>query len=213
MHGAGNDFVVLDATRGPLGLSPAHYRFLGDRHLGVGADQILTVGPSPAAGIDFEYSIHNADGNQVEQCGNGARCFARFVREQGLSDKTRLRVKTMKGVIEPELHLDGRVTVDMGPPSFDLAAIGFDTQGLAAHAMGDWQYWPLSLNAADSVRLGARYRRHSGSKANIANRPWRVLLSLVCQNQWLPNQKKAGPCPPSRDRLSAVQAQSRPSWF
>ena len=142
MHGAGNDFVVLDATRGPLGLSPAHYRFLGDRHRGVGADQILTVGPSPAAGIDFEYSIHNADGNQVEQCGNGARCFARFVHEQSLSDKTRLRVKTMKGVIEPELHADGRVTVDMGPPSFDQQAMGFEAQGLHAQALGDWQNWP-----------------------------------------------------------------------
>jgi len=151
MHGAGNDFVVLDATRGPLGLSPAHYRFLGDRHLGVGADQILTVGPSPQAGIDFEYSIHNADGNQVEQCGNGARCFARFVRDQGLSNKTRLRVKTMMGVIDP----DGRVTVDMGPPSFDLQAIGFDTQGLQSHALGDWQYWRLSVNDSDSVRIGA----------------------------------------------------------
>ena len=155
MHGAGNDFVVLDASRGPLGLSPAHYRFLGDRHLGVGADQILTVGPSPAAGIDFEYTIHNADGNQVEQCGNGARCFARFVREQGLSDKTRLRVKTMKGVIEPELQADGRVTVDMGPPSFDLQAMGFNAQGLEAQALGDWQYWPLSLGDTVSVRIGA----------------------------------------------------------
>ena len=155
MHGAGNDFVVLDATRGPLGLSPAHYRFLGDRHLGVGADQILTVGPSPAAGIDFEYTIHNADGNQVEQCGNGARCFARFVREQGLSDKTRLRVKTMRGVIEPELQADGRVTVDMGPPSFDLQAMGFNAQGLEAQALGDWQYWPLSLRDSVSVRIGA----------------------------------------------------------
>ena len=155
MHGAGNDFVVLDASRGPLGLSPAHYRFLGDRHLGVCADQILTVGPSPAAGIDFEYTIHNADGNQVEQCGNGARCFARFVREQGLSDKTRLRVKTMKGVIEPELQADGRVTVDMGPPSFDLQAMGFNAQGLEAQALGDWQYWPVSLGDKVSVRIGA----------------------------------------------------------
>ena len=155
MHGAGNDFVVLDATRGPLGLSPAHYRFLGDRHLGVGADQILTVGPSPAAGIDFEYTIHNADGNQVEQCGNGARCFARFVREQGLSDKKRLRVKTMKGVIEPELHADGRVTVDMGPPSFDLQAIGFEAQGLQAQPWGQWQHWPLSLSDTISIHIGA----------------------------------------------------------
>ena len=140
MHGAGNDFVVLDATRGPLGLTPAHYRFLGDRHLGVGADQILTVGPAPAPGIDFEYSIHNADGNQVEQCGNGARCFARFVHEQGLSSKTRLRVQTLKGVIEPQLQADGRVTVDMGAPRFDLQDIGFDTQGLSPAPCGPWAH-------------------------------------------------------------------------
>ena len=155
MHGAGNDFVVLDASRGPLGLSPAHYRFLGDRHLGVGADQILTVGPSPAAGIDFEYTIHNAAGNQVEQSGNGARGFARFVPGQGLREKTRLAATTMQGVIEPELHADGRVTVDMGPPSFDLQAMGFNAQGLEAQALGDWQYWPLSLSDTVSVRIGA----------------------------------------------------------
>jgi len=104
MQGAGNDFVVLDETRGRLGLTAAHYRFLGDRHFGVGADQILTVRPSPAEGIDFEYVIHNADGNEVEQCGNGSRCFARFVRDQGLTDKDRIRVQTMKGVIEPLAH-------------------------------------------------------------------------------------------------------------
>ena len=84
MQGAGNDFVVLDETQGRLGLSAAHYRFLADRHFGVGADQILTVRPSPAEGIDFEYVIHNADGGEVEQYGNGARCFARFVHDKGL---------------------------------------------------------------------------------------------------------------------------------
>ena len=87
MQGAGNDFVVLDETRGRLGLSEAHYRFLADRHFGVGADQILTVRPSPGNGIDFEYIIHNADGAEVEQCGNGARCFARFVHDRGLTPK------------------------------------------------------------------------------------------------------------------------------
>ena len=143
MQGAGNDFVVLDETRGRLGLSAAHYRFLGDRHFGVGADQILTVRPSPGAGLDFEYVIHNADGNEVEQCGNGARCFARFVRDQGLSSKDRLRVKTMKGVIEPLLTPDGRVTVDMGAPVFDLASIPFDAEGLTPQAMGLWLNWPL----------------------------------------------------------------------
>ena len=101
MQGAGNDFVVLDETRGRLGLTAAQYRFLGDRHFGVGADQILSVRASPAEGIDFEYAIHNADGGEVEQCGNGARCFARFVRDKGLTTKDTIRVKTMKGVIAP----------------------------------------------------------------------------------------------------------------
>ena len=136
MHGAGNDFVVLDATRGPLGLSPAHYRFLGDRHRGVGADQILTVGPSPAAGIDFEYSIHNADGNQVEQCGNGARCFARFVRDHGLTDKDEIRVTTLSGLITPRFESDGQVTVDMGAPIFEPARIPFSADVAAiVHAL------------------------------------------------------------------------------
>lgn len=121
MQGAGNDFVVLDETRSSLGLTAAHYRFLGDRHFGVGADQILTVRPSPAAGIDFEYIIHNADGAEVEQCGNGARCFARFVREHNLSNKDILRVQTKKGVIEPRFAPDGRITVNMGIPRFDIA--------------------------------------------------------------------------------------------
>lgn len=145
MQGAGNDFVVLDETRGLLGLTAAHYRFLGDRHFGVGADQILSVRPSPAEGLDFEYVIHNADGNEVEQCGNGARCFARFVRDQGLTTKDTLRVKTMKGVIEPRLTADGRVTVDMGAPIFALGAIPFDPLGLALQSQGLWGNWPLAL--------------------------------------------------------------------
>jgi diaminopimelate epimerase len=145
MQGAGNDFVVLDETRGRLGLSAAHYRFLGDRHFGVGADQILTVRPSPAEGIDFEYVIHNADGNEVEQCGNGARCFARFVADRGLTSKDVIRVKTMKGVIEPRLTADGRVTVDMGAPVFDPVQIPFDASGLQLQPMGSWGNWPVAL--------------------------------------------------------------------
>jgi diaminopimelate epimerase len=111
MQGAGNDFVVLDETRGRLNLSPGQYRFLADRHFGVGADQILSVRPSPGAGIDFEYVIHNADGGEVEQCGNGARCFVRFVREQGLTTKDAVRVKTLGGVIELRMQPDGRLTL------------------------------------------------------------------------------------------------------
>ncbi len=145
MQGAGNDFVVLDETRERLGLSRVQYRFLADRHFGVGADQILTVRPSPAPDIDFEYIIHNADGAEVEQCGNGARCFARFVHDQGLSTKDTLRVQTLGGVIEPRLMPDGRVSVNMGTPVFKLADIPFDATHLAPQAAGSWQTWPLIL--------------------------------------------------------------------
>ena len=152
MQGAGNDFVVLDETRGRLGLTAAHYRYLGDRHFGVGADQILTVRPSPAAGIDFEYVIHNADGAEVEQCGNGARCFARFVRDRGLTDKDVIRVQTMKGVIEPRLRPDGRVTVDMGAPVFALQDIPFAPGNAQSVTQGSWSNWPLTLvNSAQAA--------------------------------------------------------------
>ena len=146
MQGAGNDFVMLDETRAPLGLTTAQYRFLADRHFGVGADQILSVRSSPGAGIDFEYVIHNADGGEVEQCGNGARCFLRFVREQGLTVKDAVKVKTLGGIIEPRLQPDGRVTVDMGAPVFELDRIPFDASGLTPLAAGPWQKWPLMLD-------------------------------------------------------------------
>ena len=152
MQGAGNDFVVLDETRGRLGLTAAHYRFLGDRHFGVGADQILTVRPAPAPELDFEYVIHNADGNEVEQCGNGARCFARFVRDKGLSTQDTLRVKTMKGVIELRITLDGRVTVDMGAPIFALAEIPFDSRGTSPLTQNLWMNWPVAqVNTASGA--------------------------------------------------------------
>ena len=146
MQGAGNDFVVLDETAGRLNLSARQYRFRADRHFGVGADQILTVRPAPTAELDFEYVIHNADGGEVEQCGNGARCFARFVHDKGLSTKDTLRVATRAGVIAPVLNPDGRVTVDMGPPVFDLPEIPFDASGLQPQASGSWQKWPLATD-------------------------------------------------------------------
>ncbi|HVE53636.1 MAG TPA: diaminopimelate epimerase [Ramlibacter sp.] len=145
MQGAGNDFVVLDETRRRLGLTAAQYRRLADRHFGVGADQVLSVRPSPAAGIDFEYVIHNADGGEVEQCGNGARCFARYVVDKGLAKGERIRVQTLSGVIEPRLGADGRVSVDMGPPGFEPALVPFDDAGLSPHADGDWHKWHLAL--------------------------------------------------------------------
>ena len=153
MHGAGNDFVVLDETKAPLGLTPAQYRFIADRHFGVGADQVLSVRPSPGAGIDFEYVIHNADGGEVEQCGNGARCFARFVRDKGLTGRDTIRVKTLSGVIEPRLNADGRVTVDMGTPIFDAAQVPFDAAGLSPQADGSWHKWHLALDTHASSAI------------------------------------------------------------
>ncbi len=152
MQGAGNDFIVLDETRGALKLSSAQYRFLAHRQFGVGADQILSVRPSPGPGVDFEYVIHNADGGEVEQCGNGARCFMRFVHDKGLTKRESARVRTLSGVIEPRLNADGRVTVDMGAPAFEPAALPFDAAGLSPHASGNWEKWHLALGtSADST--------------------------------------------------------------
>ena len=153
MQGAGNDFVVLDETRGRLNLSRSQYQFLADRHFGVGADQILSVRPSPAPGIDFEYVIHNADGGEVEQCGNGARCFARFVRDKGLTASDHVKVRTLSGVIEPRLNADGRVTVDMGAPVFEPAAIPFDAAGIDPQPSGNWETWQLALAPSASSAI------------------------------------------------------------
>ena len=125
MHGLGNDFVVLDGVRQPLALSPEQLRFLADRHFGVGCDQILLVEKATRADVDFRYRIFNSDGGEVEQCGNGARCFVRFVHDQGLTDQREIRVETMSGVISPRLEDDGNVTVNMGEPQFDPAKIPF----------------------------------------------------------------------------------------
>ena len=125
MHGAGNDFVVLDGVNQTLGLTPEHYRALADRHFGVGCDQILLVQPAARPDCDFRYRIFNADGGEVQQCGNGARCFARYVYDQGLTPKREIRVETASGIIAPKLEDDGRVTVDMGPPRFEPAESPF----------------------------------------------------------------------------------------
>ncbi|MDQ5905532.1 MAG: diaminopimelate epimerase [Pseudomonadota bacterium] len=125
MHGLGNDFVVLDGVRQSVELSPQQLRSLADRHFGVGCDQILLVEPATQPGVDFRYRIFNADGGEVEQCGNGARCFVRFVHDQGLTDKAEIRVETMSGVIGPRLEANGLVTVDMGVPVFEPERIPF----------------------------------------------------------------------------------------
>ena len=125
MQGLGNDFVVLDGVSQPLDLSAEQYRALGDRHFGVGCDQILLVERATQPGVDFRYRIFNNDGGEVEQCGNGARCFARFVYAKGLTEKREIRVETAKGIIGPKLEADGEVTVDMGAPFLLPAEIPF----------------------------------------------------------------------------------------
>jgi len=149
MQGAGNDFVVLDGVRQRVALAPAQWRALADRHFGVGADQMLLVEPADGPDVDFVYRIFNADGAEVEQCGNGARCFVRFVRDQGLTEKSVVRVRTMCGVIEPRMQADGRVTVDMGVPVLEPARVPFDATGLAGRPEGEDLLWPLTLPAGE----------------------------------------------------------------
>ena len=151
MQGAGNDFVVLDETQGLLGLTSAHYSFIADRHFGVGADQILSVRQSSSAAADFAYVIHNSDGGEVEQCGNGARCFVRFVREQGLTDKSTVKVQVHGGIITLRQLPDGSVEVDMGPPVFDLVLVPFDAAKAMSLTDPFGLLWRLALHAQDNV--------------------------------------------------------------
>jgi diaminopimelate epimerase len=149
MHGAGNDFVVIDATKQPFALSRAQLQRLADRHLGVGCDQILVVEPGGRDG-DFRYRIFNADGGEVEQCGNGARCFVKFVHGKGLSAKRELRVHTLGGTIVPRLEADGEVSVNMGPPTrpqWEKLSVDGGTVELAILSMGN----PHAVQVVDDV--------------------------------------------------------------
>ena len=149
MHGAGNDFIVIDAIHQLVTLTHEQCRFLADRRFGVGADQILVVeaasASEKAADVDFRYRIFNADGSEVEQCGNGARAFVKFVTEKGLTDKRRIRVMTMSGVIELQLEDDGHVTVNMGAPVLAPENVPFDARGLQGRPEGAATVWPLEL--------------------------------------------------------------------
>ena len=145
MQGAGNDFIVFDGVRQRVALDAAAVRRLADRRFGVGADQVLLVEAADAPGEDFRYRIFNADGGEVEQCGNGARCFVQFVHDSGLSTRRSLRVRTLGGLIEPRLEDDGSVSVDMGAPGFGAAACSFDTAGLVAREEGSAELWTLPL--------------------------------------------------------------------
>lgn len=131
MHGAGNDFVVLDGIRQSVALSPEQLRYIADRHFGIGCDQILLVEKTQRDDADFRYRVFNADGGEVEQCGNGARCFVRFVHDHKLTSKREIVVETRSGLISPRLEEDGRVTVNMGSPIFDPELIPFTSDSKA----------------------------------------------------------------------------------
>ena len=147
MHGAGNDFVVIDGVRQEIYLTPEQLRLLADRHFGVGCDQILLVERSQNEEADFRYRIFNADGGEVEQCGNGARCFVRFVHDHKLTSKREIVVETKSGLISPRLEDDGRVTVNMGAPIFEAARIPFTSDS-------DAIIQPLDVNG-ETVQITA----------------------------------------------------------
>jgi diaminopimelate epimerase len=178
MQGLGNDFVVFDGVRQAVALTPEQCRRIADRHFGVGCDQILLVEKSGRTDVDFRYRIFNADGGEVEQCGNGARCFVRFVHDKGLTDKSAIRVETASGVIEPHLLDSGLVKVNMGAPRFAPAEIPFVAEAealtyplkvgqhvieIAVVSMGN-PHAVLRVNDLDSAPvdiLGAAIESHS----------------------------------------------------
>lgn len=154
MQGAGNDFVVIDATQQPFALTPEQMRVLGDRRFGVGCDQILVIEPSTDAGADFRYRIFNNTGDEVEHCGNGARCFVRYVVDAGLTTRREILVDTMNRRLRLKLQDDGRVTVDMGAPVFEHAALPFDARGLEPRLEHGFELWPIEGVELAVVSMG-----------------------------------------------------------
>lgn len=184
MHGLGNDFVVIDATREPVDLTPARVRAIADRHFGIGCDQLLVVESPTQPGVDFRYRIFNADGGEVEQCGNGARCFVRFVHDKQLTAKADIRVETRSGIIAPRLRDDGLVTVDMGVPVLAPADVPFvsdsaavvqpldvagETLAITAVSMGNPHAVQIvaDVDAAPVERQGALIERHPRFPARV----------------------------------------------
>ena len=187
MHGAGNDFVVLDGVRQRIDLSPEQLRFLADRHFGVGCDQVLLVEKSQHEDADFRYRIFNADGGEVEQCGNGARCFVRFLHDQGLTSKREITVETKSGLIRPRLENDGRVTVDMGAPIFDAALIPFNGGSGAVSE-------PLEV-AGESLQISALSMGNPHAVqvvADIESAPVEKLGKLIEYHPRFPKRVNAG---------------------
>jgi diaminopimelate epimerase len=190
MHGAGNDFVVIDATKQPFALTPEQMRLLGDRRFGVGCDQILVIEPSQDAGADFRYRIFNNTGDEVEHCGNGARCFVRFVADAGLTSKREIHVDTMNRRLLLTLQDDGRVTVNMGAPVFDHAALPFDAKGLTPRLENGFELWTIEGVELGVVSMG---NPHAVQRvADVETAPVLTQGPLIEQHARFPRRVNAG---------------------
>jgi diaminopimelate epimerase len=187
MHGLGNDFVVIDAINQSVDMTPALSRLLADRRFGIGCDQLLLVEPARLAGTEFHYRIFNADGSEVEQCGNGARCFARFVREHGLTHRDEIPVGTAAGAIRLHIQADGQVSVDMGSPRLEPAEIPFLADARAAS-------YPLALDD-DALSIGAvsMGNPHAVLRVDdVDQAPVARLGPRIEQDQHFPNRVNVG---------------------
>jgi diaminopimelate epimerase len=187
MHGLGNDFIVFDAPRDGRLPTPEEWRALSARHTGIGFDQALILEPPRREGTQAFYRIFNADGGEVEQCGNGARCFVKFVRGRGLTDKREIRVETLGGTIAPRLEADGEVSVDMGTPNFDPAALPFDVSA-EAHV------YPLAV-AGTEVEIGAVSMGNPHAVltvASVASAPVDRLGPAIERHPRFPNRVNVG---------------------
>jgi diaminopimelate epimerase len=194
MHGAGNDFVVIDGINQRIDFTTAQWQFLGNRRTGVGADQMLLIEKTQTPGIDFRYRIFNADGGEVEQCGNGSRAFVKFVTEQGLTAKRSIKVETKSGVIEPTLEADGQVTVDMGAPILQAGDVPFDASDLASRQEGGDTLWPLDVSGKTTwisvVSMGNPHAVQVVSDAEAA--PVLVDGPLIEHHRRFPRRVNAG---------------------
>ncbi|MBL0121468.1 MAG: diaminopimelate epimerase [Betaproteobacteria bacterium] len=187
MHGQGNDFVMLNGVSQTISLSPAQIQRIADRHFGIGCDQLLLVELATNANADFRYRIFNADGGEVEQCGNGARCFAQFVRDEGLTTKQEIRVETLSGLIVPRIEADGRVTVNMGPPRFIPAEIPFKAEVESLKYALDVRGTHISIGA---VSMGNPHAVQV--VANVDTAPVRETGPLIENHEKFPNRVNAG---------------------
>ena len=187
MHGLGNDFVVLDGIRQTLSLTPDHIRKIADRRFGIGCDQVLVVERAQNAGVDFRYRIYNSDGGEVENCGNGARCFAHFVRAKGLTAKTEIAVEILSGVIHPRIEDDGQVTVDMGIPRLQPSEVPFEADSrqdiyTLELNVGSVQVYVLSMGNPHAVQI----------VDNVDNAPVSIQGPLIEHHRRFPRRVNAG---------------------